>query len=86
MFPAINSAKLDQLHFITACNFWVDCVHDFIGSKYLILLGNLFSRDVNLVLLAAFQNLKKMLKPEEDVDLFIFTGNTFALVDLKYGS
>ena len=61
MFSFRSSAKLVYLHFITADAFRVDCVHGVAGSKYLILLENLFGRDINTILLAAFQNLKKML-------------------------
>ena len=50
MFPTSDSAKLVQLHFITVYTLRVDCVHDFAGSKYIILLENLFGRDANLVL------------------------------------
>ena len=57
MFPARNSAK------VAAYVFWVDCLHGFVGSKYLILLKNLLGRDANLVLLETFENLNKMLKP-----------------------
>ena len=63
MYPARNSAKLVWMHFITAYAFRVDCVYGLAGSKYLILLENLFARDTKLFLLAAFQNLKKMLDP-----------------------
>ena len=63
MFPTSDSAKLVQLHFITVYTLRVDCVHDFAGSKYIILLENLFGRDANLVLLAVFQNLRKTLEP-----------------------
>ena len=54
MFPGRNSAKLVQLHFVTAYAFRVDYVHGLAGNKYLILIENLFGRDVNLVLLKAF--------------------------------
>ena len=81
MFPTRNSAKSVQLHFITVYTFRVDCVHYFGGSKYSILLQNLFGRDANLVLLAAFQNLRKTLEP---YNLFDFKILKFVYIHWKY--
>ena len=59
MFPARNSVEacLNTFHYSLFYS-----VHSSAGTKYLILLENLFGRDTNLVILAAFQNLKKMLE------------------------
>ena len=59
MFPASNSPEACLNAFYYSLFY---CAHSSAGIKYLILLKNLFGRDTNLVLLAAFQNVKKMLE------------------------
>ena len=56
-------------------------MHDLARSKYIILLKNLFGRDANLVLLTAFQNLRKILEPS---NLFCFKILKFVHIHWKY--
>ena len=60
-------------------------MHGFAGSKYIILLENLFSRDANLVLLAAFQILRKTLEPWNGLEPFVYIHWKYpALTNSKY--